>query len=148
MAKATTYINKTGSKIDRKEWQKLAEDKSYTVSREFKNQDYRVAVLWEGIVDGSAPSMYWEPWYFSVETFNGEKWVHDPFSSTKCSSETEAIKHYETFLDNYSDCTLKIDVNTGERHFREVGNELEPPPPPDPDIPIISESTNELAGSW
>lgn len=130
-----TYLDRQGLRIDHGKWLKLLADDSYRTVRQFDNGIVQISLFWVGKLNRVQASSFRDTWpVFALRVMNYRddgSLTADPVDDGRTfPTEEDAIKFYETFLLQWTDCE-----QDDEGKLIEVDNHLAPPPPPDPDAP-------------
>lgn len=127
------YFGKDQRQLQRVEWSRLRNDKSYAVIREYDNGQVYVKLEWLGAIDDITVFRdCWKMFQLVVGNYTATGSLKpDPVENLKTFAyEKDGIAAYENFLERWTASHRNAD---GE--FEEEDNELTPPPPPDPDAP-------------
>jgi hypothetical protein len=147
------YLNREGVRIDHETWLKHLGDDSYRTVRQFDNGVVKVTLFWVGKLNAVQRQSFRDTWpVFEMRVLNYKadgNLAADPVADGQSFPDEEsAIKGYEEFLLQWTDCDRKDDGS-----FVEVDNHLAPPPPPDPDAPTSSSEgvkglPEDLGAAW
>jgi hypothetical protein len=159
------YVDKEGDQIHQNRWAGLRKDRSYTVIREFENDDVYVLLTWQGEIPNGAnlPSDQWKPFLLSVNNiltqdahgniFTCPIRVRDDEATEWFRTEQQALESYEDYLVRHANCewipiaSSKVsNSSSSDSHFIERGNKLAAPSKNKPDHRVMANP--ELVGSW
>lgn len=148
--KGPRYKGRADEELTFEEWKANTENEEYSVLCQFRNDKVKLSLEWLGTTsDSRAPFEYWDiyelnvwNWLIDGAELEGGRWVLDP-RSRRYWDEAAAVKAYERFLVDYTDCEY-VPLEDGSMAFKEVGNDLTPP---DPNMPSGADN-NPFIGSW
>lgn len=145
-----TYIGRDGSRLTKESWDRLQQDPSKRIVREYDNGEIQVRLIWNGRMTKTQAQSFRDTWpvfEIRVMNYNAEgRLVPDPVADNSTfPSENEAINAYEEFLITWADCEVGDDGNLIEKD-----NHLAPPPPPDPDAPtsVLKDAPPDFGAAW
>lgn len=129
------YFDRDGNRIDKASWAQRQNDPHYRILREYDNGSVFLRLMWNGRLTKVEKDAWRDTWpLFQIVVGNYDSkgsLVRDPVMDGETyACESDAIKAYEEFLETWTESHRKDDGT-----FKEIGNDLAPPPPPDPDVP-------------